>query len=125
MSEVTIDFIERLVDRFPALKPIFDEHISDNFGEVLPHLFLGDLTRYVVARFVEGEGESPRQSNEAEQDVRRLLNELEQVYADGDGEIQELMSVSFLENLPRPGEEASGVRAWLGPEFSAQLRVIG
>lgn len=37
MSETTIDFIEQLVSRYPGLKSIFDEHVSDNFGEVLPH----------------------------------------------------------------------------------------
>lgn len=41
MSEVTIDFVDRLVGRFPNLRPIFYEHLSDNPGEVLPHLFFG------------------------------------------------------------------------------------
>lgn len=124
MSEATIDFIERLVDRCPPLKSIFDEHVSDNFGEVLPHLFFGDLTRYAISRFLEVESEAVPQGMEAEPGLRRLLNDLEDAYADGDEEIQELISVSFLENLPRPGKEASGLRAWFGPELSAQLRVI-
>lgn len=125
MSEATIDFIERLVSSYPRLKPIFDEHVSDNFGEVLPHLFFGDLTRYAVSRFLEVESGALPQGLEAEPELRQLLNDLEDAYADGDEEVQELISVSFLENLPRPGEEASGLRNWLGPELSAQLRVIG
>lgn len=124
MSETTINFIEQLVGRYPGLKPIFDEHVSDNFGEVLPHLFFGDLTRYVVAKFTDTQKGAPEDAK-AESDLRRLLNDLENAYADGQEEIQELISVSFLENLPRPGEEASGVRTWLGPELSAQLDVIG
>ena len=38
MSEATIDFVDRLVDRFPNLKPISDKHLSDNFGEVLEEI---------------------------------------------------------------------------------------
>ena len=124
MSETSIDFIEQLVSRYPSLKPVFDEHVSDNFGEVLPHLFFGDLTRYVVAHFTEAQ-EGAHAGTQAENELRRLLNDLENAYADSQEEIQELISVSFLENLPHPGEEASGVRTWLGPKLSAQLDVIG
>lgn len=124
MSEVTIDLIEQLVAKYARLKPTLDEHVSDNFGEVLPHLFFGDLTRYVVSLLLDIEsGVGPKHS-EAEE-LRALLNDLEHAYATGDEEIQELISVSFLENLPRPGEDASRVRAWLGPELAAQMRVIG
>ena len=124
MSETTIDFIERLVVRYPGLKPLFDEHVSDNFGEVLPHLFFGDLTRYALALFADVQ-ERTDVDTQAESELRRLLNDLEDAYADAQEEIQELISVSFLENLPRPGEARSGVRTWLGPELSTQLDVIG
>lgn len=123
MSEAIVDFIERLVERCPGLKPVLDEHVSDNFGEVLPHLFFGDLTRYAVSRFLEIEAGARHQH--ADLELRALLTDMEDAYADGDEEIQELISVSFLENLPRPEEEAAGIRAWLGPQLSAQLRVIG
>jgi len=125
MSETTIGFIEGLVGRYPRLKPIFDEHVSDNFGEVLPHLFFGDLTRYVVSRFLAVESGAEHESAASEAELEALLSDFEDAYVGGDEEIQELISVSFLESLPRPGEEASGLRAWLGPALSAQLRVIG
>jgi hypothetical protein len=125
MSELTIDFVERLANRYPSLKPILDEHVSDNFGEVLPHVFFGDLTRLVVSEFTRVDSDELREADAVGAEVRRLLAELEDAYADGGEEIQELIAVSFLENLPRPGEEGSGVRAWLGPELRAQLRRIG
>lgn len=125
MSEATIDFIERLVGKHPRLMPILEEHVSDNFAEILPHLFFGDLTRYIVSRFLQQESGASPESINARAECRRLLIDLEEAYAAGDEEIQELISVSFLENLPRPGEEGSGVRAWLGRELAAQLRVIG
>ncbi len=125
MSRVTEDFIERLVAKFPGLHPLFQEHLSDNFGALLPHLFFGDLTRYLVARYLVAQSHLIDQQLEAEREVRALLAELEQAYAVGGDEVEELIAVSFLENLPRPSEEGSGVRGWLGPELTRQLRVIG
>jgi len=119
-----VDFVERLVADHPRLRAIFDEHVSDNFGEVLPHLFFGDLTRYVVSRFSEV-APGIDQLLETERELRALLSDLEHAYASRDEELRDLISGSFLENLPRPGEEASKLRAWLGPELSAQVRVIG
>jgi hypothetical protein len=125
VSEVTIDFIEGFIRGYPRLKPIFEEHVSENFGEVLPHVFFGDLTRYLVSRFLEVESGARSQRREAASELRSLVNDLEDAYADGDEEIQELISVSFLEELPRPDEVGSGLRTWLGPGLTAQLRVIG
>jgi hypothetical protein len=125
VSSVTIAFIDGLVGKYPGLKPILDEHLSDNFGEVLPHLFFGDLTRYVVSRFLDFESAAETLDTAEERELGALLNDLEQAYSTGDEEIQELISVSFLENLPRPSEEASELRSWLGPELTKQLGVIG
>lgn len=125
MSQVTEGFIDELVTNFPGMRPVFEEHLSDNFGEVLPHLFFGDLTRYVVARFLTTQSGSGNTPSEAEKEVRSLLAQLEQAYVTRGEELQELIAVSFLENLPRPREEGSGVRNWLGPALTRQLRVIG
>ncbi len=125
MSQLTENFIEELVSKFSGLHHMFQEHVSDNFGELLPHLFFGDLTRYVVATYLAAQSGPIEQQLEAEREARALLAELEQAYALGGNEIEELIAVSFLENLPRPGEEGAGVREWLGPELTKQLRVIG
>jgi len=125
MSQVAERFIDELVTNFPGVRPVFDEHLSDNFGEVLPHLFFGDLTRYLVARFLTVQSSSGKTPGDTEEEVRSLLARLEQAYVTGGEELQELIAVSFLENLPRPGEEGSGVRNWLGPALTHQLRVIG
>lgn len=121
----TIEFVEGIVERFPSLGEVFAEHVSDNFGEVLPHLFFGDLTRYVVsAHLGVGSGEHP-EDIVIEHHLTAMLKDLEVAYAGGDPEVQELIAVSFLENLPRPDEEGSGIRARLGPQLTAQLCVIG
>jgi hypothetical protein len=30
---------------------LLDEHVEDNFGEILPHVFFGDLTRFIVSTY--------------------------------------------------------------------------
>ncbi len=116
MSEATIDLIDRLVARFPGLKPLLREHLAENFGVVLPHVFMGDLTRHVVSAFTR--------SRDIEH-IWALLDELEQSFSRGDEETIELIAVSFLENLPRIGEEGAGVRVLLGPSLRSQLERLG
>ena len=123
MSEVTIDLVDRLVRRVPALEPLLREHLADNFGEVLPHLFFGELTRYVVSE-LGGAGDDPR-TQERKAALQTLLDELEEGFANGGEEVAELICVSFLENLPRKGEEGDVVRDLLGPRLKSELKRIG
>jgi len=125
MSETTIALVDHLAERFPRLRPILEEHVSDNFGAVLPHLFFGDLTRYAVDLFLRSRGGS-REGMEAGKELRDLLDFLEDVYVRGGDAIEELISVSFLEHLPRPNEEVGwDIRSLVGPEMSKQLEMIG
>lgn len=117
-----IAFVKAMVGRFEALAPLLKEHITDNMGEVLPHVFFGDLTRYVIALVAtvnSGGGLEPRR------ELRDILDFLEQSFSTGDQELRELIGASFLENLPRPGEEGSEVRSMLGTGLSAELRRMG
>ena len=82
-------FIEDLLEKVPALVPIYDEHLRD-YDTLIPHVFLGDVTRFVVALV----NESPL-SNE----LKAVLDVLEVAMSKEDEEISELISVSFLENL--------------------------
>jgi hypothetical protein len=125
MSCVTIALVDCLVERFEALRPLLREHVADNFGEVLPHLFFGDLTRYVVTRQIDAEKASGELAAELEREVAALLDELERVYVEGVDELEELIAVSFLENLPRDGEPGDAIRRQLGPHLKEQLHRIG
>ena len=121
MSVKTVALVQAMTTRFPALRPLLDEHVSDNFGEVLPHVFFGDVTSYVVSLASAGEGQgSPKRRELAD-----LLHFLEESFVAGDGELQELISVSFLEALPRTGEPGAEVRGMVGPNLRAGLDVIG
>jgi hypothetical protein len=123
MGEVTVGFVRSIAARSARLRAILDEHIKDNFGEILPHVFFGDLTRHVVS--LCGSAGSKRPSSAELQELHEILEMLEEAYAKGDNELQELISVSFLEHLPRPDESGSEIRTILGPRLSEQLAVIG
>lgn len=80
--------VTTLVDAAPELKPLLSEHIQDN-DELLPHVFFGDLTRFVQTE-VERENFSP---------VKRILDVLEDAAKSTDPAIRDLLGASFLENL--------------------------
>lgn len=115
---------ERLVyllgERFPDLAPIHKEH-RDAFGEILPHIFFGDLTRRMVSLLEPAPGGD---AVERRRKLAEVLAMLEKTYADGDEEIQDFISASFLEPLPRPGESGSEIRQMLGPRLTIELRAI-
>jgi hypothetical protein len=123
MSEFTISFVQELANRFPRLRPLLAEHAKHNFGEILPHLFFGDLTRYVVSLFLSLE--AGKGTNEDRKELLEMLEFLEEAYSAGNGDVEDLISVSFLENLPRTENEGAGLRGMLGPDLTKQLRVIG
>ncbi len=117
MSEHTVSFVREMVARFPGLSALLEEHMKDNFGEILPHLFFGDVTRYVVALLSGGDLAQRRE-------LRDILDHLERVYASADEELQELIAVSFLENFPRPNEPGAEICGKIGPHLRRQLHVI-
>ena len=124
-SETMIAFVEDLVHRFPNLRPLYEEHVSD-FDEILSHVFFGDVTRYVVDLFLRWQA-GAEDPDGAEKELRNLLQFLEDSYRDDHGgDIDELIAVSFLEALPRPQEEPGWeIRSLIGPEMTKQLHVIG
>ena len=115
MRAAEVAFVGALVHRFPTLRPILQEHLDD-YDALLPHVLMGDVTRWVVGEF-RTHGESDR--------LREVLDFIESSYHQGDEHEQEIIAVSFLENLPRPDEQESGLRGLLGPSLTEQLRVIG
>jgi hypothetical protein len=116
VSADTIAVVDRLVERFDSLKPLAREHLADNFGEVLPHVFLGDVTRFLAAR-VAAPGYVP---GGIEPEAKQILAMLAEEFSSGDEEVKELISVSVLENLPEGGV-GRHLRAHLGPALSAEL----
>jgi hypothetical protein len=115
MRAYEVAFIGALCHRFPVLMPILQEHLDDYDG-LLPHVLMADVSRWVVQRFA---------FNAADETLREILDFLESDFERARGEDRELVAASFLENLPRSGEEGAGVQALLGPALQEQLRRIG
>jgi hypothetical protein len=92
-------FFHGLLQEFPQLDRLRIEHV-EFYEEFLPHVFLADVARWAVTLFGEvGRGLA------AEAVGIRLINFIEDAYVRGDSVVRELVSVSFVENLPYPGQE--------------------
>ncbi len=48
MSAETVAATGALIDEHPGLLPVLKEHLHDNDGEVLPHLVMADVMRWLV-----------------------------------------------------------------------------
>jgi len=82
-------------------------------GELLLHVLFGDLTRFVVAAEAAGD----------ERLVERCLRAIERLIAEVDEKTQELVGVSFVENIAWEEDPLSSeVRGRLPPRLAAELR---
>ena len=114
MKGAQVALLGALAWRFGALRRLLDEHLEDNEYEILPHLLIADYERWAEAALAEGDPT-----------LQEFLDMLEDAYLTGGDEVEELISVSFLEHLPRPGEPQSQLRDLVGPTLRKQLDVIG
>jgi hypothetical protein len=89
------EFVDWLVVRHPLLRPILEEHLSDNFSELLPHVLFGDVTRY-AADLARRAADEP----EAEEELRLLLADLDAAMLPepADDPVDNLIWTSFVEN---------------------------
>lgn len=104
--------INGLVADVPALKSLYDDHVAFN-DELLPHVFFGDVTRFVTGSFA-------RETHGARHDALRVLAILEDAMQQPEPSVENLISVSFAENLV--GEEClPELRSVLGPRLRTEL----
>jgi hypothetical protein len=115
MRAYEVAFVGAFCFRFPELMPQLQEHIDDYDG-LLPHVFMADVTRWMLQRFHD---------DPSDPTIRQVLDFFETAFERATGEEREIIGTSFLENLPRPGEENNGLRALLGPGLQNQLNEIG
>ena len=84
----TIQCVYDLAGRVPELRSALDGHVQD-YGELLPHLFMSDVTRFVAENALAGQAPV----------VKAVLVVLERYLAFNEEQAVGLISVSFAENL--------------------------
>jgi hypothetical protein len=116
MKARDVAFVGALTSQFPDLTALLQEHLNDYDG-LLPHVWLGEVTRWVLQRFIE---------DPTDQTLRGVLDFIERWFAAAAShEERELVAASFLENLPRQGAEGAGIRDLVGPSLREQLQRAG
>ena len=89
MPSISYEYLHlALVAAVPEFRPVLDEHVAD-FDEVLPHVLFGDLTRFVLAAHERGDTAL----------VSRSLEWLDRALRGGDERVQNVVAVSFVENV--------------------------
>lgn len=96
-------------------RPLRDEYIAQ-FSEMLPHVFFGFVTEWLVNAYRADPGGGP------DAVWRRMLDRFEGEYAAGDPDVEELLAASFLENLPYPDEPGGDIVDHLGPTMNAHVQ---
>jgi hypothetical protein len=108
--------IGELVGRCPALLPLLQEHLDDYDCCLLSHLFMGDVTRWSVERYV---------ADPQDPELASVLDYLNGSFEAGRSDDVELIGASFLENLPRRPEAGAGLRDAVGPALRDHLGRFG
>jgi|HubBroStandDraft_6_1064221.scaffolds.fasta_scaffold69403_2 hypothetical protein len=106
--------VSNLIEEAPDLRSLYEEHLRD-YGEILPHVFFGDLTRFVQEAFTRPPSSPARQIG------LKIIALLERAGSSDDEKLQELVSTSFLENLDQDGNAFNDIRASLGPTLKKDL----
>lgn len=107
------NFPEQLRQQVEGFDHIYQEHLRD-YDELLPHVLLGDLARFLIARVKE--------VGTSDLAVQSALALLESAANSGDGRLQNLVLVSFLENLDPDDPPARALKDALAPSLRAQLK---
>jgi len=100
---------QRVAEIAPSFAAVQAEHLRDN-GELLNHVLMGDLLRFLGARV----GQQERTPSE----VVAILELLESAVGEGNADTENLIAVSFLENLEAEGFFSS-LFGLLGPQLRA------
>jgi hypothetical protein len=111
----THSFVRALLDRVPLLRPIYEEHVR-YYDEPIPHVLMGDVTRVAV----DLHDDALTGNRVADEGLSELLAALEIGMASRE-EVQEMITVSFLENLDREDFALEDLRQRLGPTLRHQL----
>ena len=113
------NIVDVLIEKVPELRLVLEEHLHDQGGELLRHVFFGDLTRFVMRQVrsrVTGIDSSSSNT------LARILDVLEQASISPDDNLRDLVGVSFLENLDPSDDGYEELKAVLGPNLKQEIK---
>lgn len=113
MNNPVADFVGRLTSISRELTEVHRQHIADQ-GELLPHVLMGEVTRLVIASA----------GSEQADWLPKLLQQLEAGLVSGDGDIAELVGVSFVENLSGENAAIQALIPAMGDALRKEVRSI-
>lgn len=102
-------YAQKLIAVFPAAKEVYDKHLED-YGELLGHVFFADVINEPLIGLLA--------SNTDTAAIGEYIGFLEDMYANGDEAVKNIVVVSVLERL---GDDTTVLRNAYG-YFSEQLR---
>ena len=114
MTDAYSRFPARLRAAVPSFAELFDEHLAAN-GEVLPHVLLGELVRHLSSEAVQHGSTSLA--------LRQAIELLDVTINDPDPRLQELVVVSFLENLDPDLRGIEVIRSMLSPRLNDEYSI--
>ena len=97
----TTAFVGWMIFRSPALLPILQEHLEDNEGELLPHVILFQIRKW-VEHHIETSGETG--------DIPTIIESLRTGLREADDELWALIRTSFIDDLPSAPHPADRIR---------------
>lgn len=106
-------FVRQMVADLPDLRPLFDQHLADNSGEVLANIFMFEVSGWVLAGYRAG----------ADTRWQRVLTYLDDGFRSEGSEVEEMIGVSFVESLPFPQEPGGDIAERLPPALAGELRL--
>lgn len=108
----------QLVIRVPEFRRQYDQYVSDQSGENLPHVLFASFTPFVQEQFDQ------MNSNFIAKDTfLRSIEFLEQLLETKDSDLSNLVGVSFLENLHQPHDYYGPLRD-MKPYFKKEMLAL-
>ena len=109
------EFINQFTQEFPEQANLVDQSIN-NYGELLPHFFVADLVRFLVAKYCE-----LKRQDENINLIKRIMEFMEHQFVSAPPLIVELIAVSFVENMPYEHEGGARIVDLLPASLKAEL----
>ena len=115
------ELFQHVVDVAPGFEAVRAAHLRDNFGELLLHLPMADLLRYVSLALGAPDSLDGLAVPPTEQEVGSIFAVLDRGLAEGDAATENAVAVSFVEYLW--GEPSwPQLEPLLGPALRAEVQ---